>query len=45
MELTEKEKQIVLDLINGLQFGSVHPESIQDFVGLKTKLEDSLKGA
>lgn len=39
MELTEKEKQIVLELVNGVPLGNINPEILKDFVGLKIKLE------
>lgn len=38
MELTDLQKQIILDLINGVQLGNVSDEVIKEIINLRQKL-------
>lgn len=38
MELTDLQKQIILDLINGVQLGNVSDEVLKEIIDLRQKL-------
>jgi len=41
MELTDLQKQIILDLINGVQLGNVSDEVLKEIIDLRQKLANN----